>query len=74
MHTQENVNEVTPVENGNEQVEGNNTQTTESTEQQPTVEQLQARIKEYEVKEEEDRKLRETLGIQGCRPSKLLIL
>jgi hypothetical protein len=61
---QENVNEGAPVENGNEQVEGNNTQTTESTEQQPTVEQLQARIKEYEVKEEEDRKLRETLGIQ----------
>lgn len=61
---QENVNEGAPVENGNEQVEENDTQTTESTEQQPTVEQLQARIKEYEVKEEEDRKLRETLGIQ----------
>jgi hypothetical protein len=62
--TQETTNETNAVENGNEQVEGNNTQTTESTEQQPTVEQLQARIKEYEVKEEEDRKLRETLGIQ----------
>jgi hypothetical protein len=62
--TQETTIETNAVENGNEQVEGNNTQTTESTEQQPTVEQLQARIKEYEVKEEEDRKLRETLGIQ----------
>ena len=62
--TQETTDETNPVENGNEQIEENNTQTTESTEQQPTVEQLQARIKEYEVKEEEDRKLRETLGIQ----------
>lgn len=61
---QENINEGAPVENGNEQVEENKTETTESTEQQPTVEQLQAKIKEYEVKEEEDRKLRETLGIQ----------
>jgi hypothetical protein len=62
--TQETTNETNAVENGNEQVEENKTETTESTEQQPTVEQLQARIKEYEVKEEEDRKLRETLGIQ----------
>lgn len=61
---QENINEGAPVENGNEQVEENKTETTESTEQQPTVEQLQAKLKEYEVKEEEDRKLRETLGIQ----------
>ena len=61
--TQEQVNETNTVENGNgEQVQEN--QTTDSTEQQPTVEQLQARLKEYEVKEEEDRKLRETLGIQ----------
>jgi hypothetical protein len=62
--TQEATDETNAVENGNEQVEENKTETTESTEQQPTVEQLQARIKEYEVKEEEDRKLRETLGIQ----------
>lgn len=61
---QESTNETNAVENGNGQVEENKTETTESTEQQPTVEQLQARIKEYEVKEEEDRKLRETLGIQ----------
>jgi len=65
--TQEQVNETTSVENGNgEQVEEN--QTTESTTQQPTVEELQARIKEYEVRDEEDRKLRETLGLQDVDP------
>ncbi len=61
--TQEQANETTSVENGNgEQVEEN--QITESTTKQPTVEELQARIKEYEVRDEEDRKLRETLGLQ----------
>lgn len=61
--TQEQVNETNAVENGNgEQVEEN--QGTESTTKQPTVEELQARIKEYEVRDEEDRKLRETLGLQ----------
>lgn len=64
--TQTNVQETADgngaVENNNtEQVEGE--QTTESTEQ-PTVEQLQAKIKEYEIRDEEERKLRETLGIQ----------
>jgi len=64
--TQTNVQETTDgsgaVENNNtEQVNGE--QTTESTEQ-PTVEQLQAKIKEYEIRDEEERKLRETLGIQ----------
>ena len=55
--------ETTTVENGNqEQVEENTT--TESTTQQPTVEELQAKIKEYELRDEEDRKLRETLGLQ----------
>ena len=64
VNAQETTNETNTVENGNEQVEENKTEITESTEQQPTVEQLQAKLKEYEVKEEEDRKLRETLGIQ----------
>lgn len=60
---QEETSEGTPVENSNgEQV--NENEATDSTTQQPTVEQLQAKIKEYEVREEEDRKLRETLGIQ----------
>ena len=55
--------EANPVENSNgEQV--NENVTTESTTQQPTVEELQAKIKEYEVRDEEDRKLRETLGLQ----------
>jgi hypothetical protein len=63
VSNQEQVNETNSVENGNgEQVEEN--QTTESTTEQPTVEQLQAKIKEYEIRDEEDRKLRETLGIQ----------
>jgi len=60
--TQETADGNGAVENNNtEQVEGE--QTTESTEQ-PTVEQLQAKIKEYEIRDEEERKLRETLGIQ----------
>lgn len=61
--SQENINEDATVENGNGEQVGDN-QETESTNQQPTVEQLQAKIKEYEVREEEERKLRETLGIQ----------
>lgn len=56
--------ETTPVENSNqEQVEEN--KETGSTVQQPTIEELQAKIKEYEVRDEEDRKLRETLGLQN---------
>ena len=35
------------------------TQTNEQTTQQPTVEELQAKLKEYEVREEEDKLLRE---------------
>lgn len=55
--------ETTTVENGNgEQV--NVSEQDDSTTQQPTVEQLQAKIKEYEVRDEEERKLRETLGLQ----------
>ena len=61
--TQETTNENGTVENSNDgQVE--ETTQTDSTTQQPTVEELQAKIKEYEVRDEEDRKLRETLGIQ----------
>ena len=55
--------EANPVENSNnEQAQEGNQE--DSTTQQPTVEELQAKIKEYEVREEEDRKLRETLGLQ----------
>lgn len=45
----------------NEQVQGQEVNT-EST-PQPTVEQLQAKIKEYEVRDEEEAKLKEALGI-----------
>ena len=55
--------EANPVENSNNKQVEENTQT-DSTTQQPTVEELQAKIKEYEVRDEEDRKLRETLGLQ----------
>jgi hypothetical protein len=50
-----------PVENSN-----NEETKTEDVEQQkqPTIEELQAKIKEYEVRDEEDRKLRETLGLK----------
>ena len=53
------------VENSNETQKVDENTTTGSTTQQPTVEELQARIKEYEIRDEEDRKLRETLGIQN---------
>ena len=60
---QEIANDSNTVENSNsEQVETETEQG--STTHQPTVEELQAKIKEYEVRDEEDRKLRETLGIQ----------
>lgn len=60
---QETVTEGNAVENGNQEHVEEKLET-DSTTQQPTVEQLQAKIKEYEVREEEDRKLRETLGLQ----------
>lgn len=47
------------VENSNQEAQGN-----EQEVQQPTIEQLQARLKEYEVREEEDRQLREKLGLK----------
>ncbi len=61
--TSQETTETTPVENSNnEQVEEN--KESGSTTPQPTIEELQAKIKEYEVRDEEDRKLRETLGLQ----------
>lgn len=51
-----------PGENSNqEQVQGNEGEQ-EST-PQPTIEQLQAKIKEYEVRDEEETKLKEALGL-----------
>lgn len=47
------------VENSNQEAQGNEQQV-----QQPTIEQLQARLKEYEVRDEEDRQLREKLGLK----------
>lgn len=43
--------------------EGEGEQQNTDTPPQPTVEELQAKLKEYEVKEEEDRLLREQLGL-----------
>lgn len=59
---QENIPEGTD-ENSNEQ---SNEQDGEvnSEPQQPTVEQLQAKIKEYEVRDEEEAKLKEALGLK----------
>lgn len=54
--------DVTQSNEGANSVENSNEATTQVTE--PTVEQLQAKLKEYEVREEEDRQLREKLGIQ----------
>ena len=60
---QEQTTEGNPVENSNNE-QASETQSTESTSQEPTVEQRLEKLKEYEVREEEDRKLRETLGLQ----------
>lgn len=62
-----------PAENSTqEEVNGEQTQTqtTEDGEQQkqPTVEELQAKLNEYQVREEEDRMIREQLGIQDIDP------
>lgn len=52
-----------PGENSNqEQVQGN--EENKESAPQPTIEQLQAKIKEYEVRDEEEAKLRETLGLK----------
>ena len=58
------------VENSNEQVQDelNNSdegQQVQDQQKQPTVEELQAKLKEYEVRDEEDRMIRESLGISN---------
>jgi hypothetical protein len=50
-------------ENSNEQSNGTEGEGN-SEPQQPTVEQLQAKIKEYEVRDEEEAKLKEALGLR----------
>ena len=64
--------QTTQVENeettGGDDENSNQQQTEDTTNQkqtnQPTVEDLQAKLKEYEVREEEDKKLRERLGLE----------
>lgn len=58
--TVENSNDNTTEEQGNVEQEGK--QNTEQ--QQPTIEELQAKLKEYEVRDEEDRMIREQLGLE----------
>ena len=58
--TVENSNEVTNQEESNEGVEDQPS----DQQQQPTVEELQAKLKEYEVRDEEERLLKERLGLQ----------
>lgn len=55
----ETTNESNPVENSNQEAQCNVQDV-----QQPTIEQLQAKLKEYEVRDEEDRQLREKLGLR----------
>jgi len=58
--TVENSNQETTEEQGNvEQIGEQNTE-----KQQPTIEELQAKLKEYEVREEEDKMIREQLGLE----------
>ena len=55
----------TNVENSNEDVQGEDTQqNTVDVKKEPTTEELKNRLKEYEVREEEDRLLRQRLGLQ----------
>lgn len=58
--TVENSNENTTEEQGDVEQEGE--QVTEQ--KQPTIEELQAKLKEYEVRDEEDRMIREQLGLE----------
>lgn len=60
VNTQENTDG--QVEEGNIKNEEGNTSTTENG-KQPTVEELQKRIEQYELKEQEDRMLKEQLGL-----------
>ena len=57
--TVENSNE----ENGNEEITNQEGEQTQEQQKQPTIEELQAKLKEYEVRDEEDRMIREQLGI-----------
>ena len=54
------------VENSNEVTNQEEEKTEDAVDQQkqPTVEELQAKLKEYEVRDEEDRMIREQLGLQ----------
>ena len=58
-------NEQPPVENSNEgeQVGNEEGQKVDDQPAQPTIEELQSKLKEYEVREEEDKLLREQLGL-----------
>lgn len=51
------------VENNEEQITDQGTEQQDDQPKQPTVEELQAKLKEYEVRDEEDRMIREQLGI-----------
>lgn len=57
--TVENSNE----ENNNEEITNQEGEQTQEQQKQPTIEELQAKLKEYEVRDEEDRMIREQLGI-----------
>lgn len=62
-------NEQPPVENSNpEQASEEDTQVQDEP-AKPTYEELQGKLKEYEVRDEEDRRLREQLGLQDIDPT-----
>lgn len=50
-------------ENSNEEITNQEGEQTQEQQKQPTIEELQAKLKEYEVRDEEDRMIREQLGI-----------
>lgn len=61
---QEETNEGAPVENSNEDEQQQTTDEGSQEPPKPTYEELQGKLKEYEIREEEDRRLREQLGLQ----------
>ena len=52
-----------PVENSNDDAVSESGEQPPAGEQQPTIEELQSKLKQYEIREEEDRLLREQLGL-----------
>lgn len=58
-----------PVENSNQEQASEEDTQVQDEPAKPTYEELQGKLKEYEVRDEEDRRLREQLGLQDIDPT-----